>query len=920
VAGEIIVTNEPVCWLRDGGDLRVQRQGEGLWRMTWSQQPEIQSLVRYCGQGRYGEEILQIQIRNNSGTPKEIELMPPFCQWTMDEEQTKSCCAEYLYIHDRRTGSGDSLKTNGVLGGFGSLRVLPLQGEFNMGQFVTIPAGDGIHSVTAYLRLVEGAFPLEPDTSCLYELHLDCLPGKRNDVLQEIFRVRGCYLVDPAQYDYSRYEDMPWVKDIVAAWINWSWDRDVMDPRTGEYRISSLLEDARKTMGGFDLYEFWPFWPRAGFDDRNQFDHFRDMPGGLDGLRAEIDHIHDLDIRVILGYCYWSEYDQVGSTGWEQAKHQSYGELLDLALTLDADGVVMDCMSTTPEEIIEGSRSRGKALLPYNEGDPSWWDSQTNLLGRIHDSEPMCQFNLKKYMAPHHPILRVTGPGAWGKRMRNDFVLSFFNGHGVEILTMFPERHPDCRQDWPILVRALDILRSNRQSFASKTWDPLVASLNPEVWINKWPAGEKTIFTLCGTAPTGHSGDLLKLEHQPEVHYVDLWRYRALAPRHSDGYDILEYEIDPYSPGHGAPHGTGDYSPGCIGVFPALLSLSRNFEMLEISVQDPQPQDIIEIWVDTVGPEEEPVVYPAKSRIEVNLYEQFGYTNDAIIVRLVDRQRQLRDVQVLEADAFRFFRLEKPHLVKGSGSTLEGMIRIPGGTYMYSIKPSQPYWQYTYYNVAPSNKGLYTTHPGLPATEVELPDFWIDRYPVTNAQFAAFVEATGYLQGDSVSPVQKQNFLKHFRSGLPPVGQEDHPVVYVSYEDALAYCRWAGKRLPTEVEWHYAAGGMDSRAYPWGNEIEEGKYNNTGTGTTPVHAYPGGASPFGVEDMVGNIYHWTASLMTNGQHDLIFLRGGCWHRSPEGIWWIKGGLRRINDHHPFPLFGPGMNRCSTVGFRCVVDA
>ena len=69
----------------------------------------------------------------------------------------------------------------------------------------------------------------------------------------------------------------------------------------------------------------------------------------------------------------------------------------------------------------------------------------------------------------------------------------------------------------------------------------------------------------------------------------------------------------------------------------------------------------------------------------------------------------------------------------------------------------------------------------------------------------------------------KQNFLKHFQDGKPPVGQENHPVVYVSYEDALAYCRWAGKRLPSEVEWQLAVGGGDGRLHPWGNEVDDSK-------------------------------------------------------------------------------------------------
>ncbi len=244
------------------------------------------------------------------------------------------------------------------------------------------------------------------------------------------------------------------------------------------------------------------------------------------------------------------------------------------------------------------------------------------------------------------------------------------------------------------------------------------------------------------------------------------------------------------------------------------------------------------------------------------------------------------------------------------------MVRINGGKFKYSIKQSQPVWQPTW---AVSNK-FYEIPPEFGPIEIEIKTFWMDRYPVTNAEFYEFIKATGYMQ--DASELEKQNFLKHWVDGKPPKGKENHPVVYVSYDDAAAYAKWAGKRLPTEEEWQYAAGASDGRIYPWGNDLDKSRYNSSGKETTPVDAHPSGASPFGVEDLVGNVWQWTASLMTNGQHEIVFVRGGCWFdwaiHNPSH-WWVKGGPRRINDHHPLPLFGPGMNRLSTVGFRCAKD-
>lgn len=127
-----------------------------------------------------------------------------------------------------------------------------------------------------------------------------------------------------------------------------------------------------------------------------------------------------------------------------------------------------------------------------------------------------------------------------------------------------------------------------------------------------------------------------------------------------------------------------------------------------------------------------------------------------------------------------------------------------------------------------------------PVHGVFLTEYWIDQFPVTNAQFAQFVQATGYqAQG---------NWRSEFR-----VGKERHPVINVTWDDACAYGNWCGKHLPTEAQWEKAARGTDGRRYPWGNTWDHNKCNVSGRGTTPVDAYPKGVSPYGCQDMIGNV-------------------------------------------------------------------
>jgi formylglycine-generating enzyme required for sulfatase activity len=142
---------------------------------------------------------------------------------------------------------------------------------------------------------------------------------------------------------------------------------------------------------------------------------------------------------------------------------------------------------------------------------------------------------------------------------------------------------------------------------------------------------------------------------------------------------------------------------------------------------------------------------------------------------------------------------------------------------------------------------------GTPRHTIELPAYAIARTPVTNAQYAAFVAATGHR-----APA-------HWEGVIPPSTLAQHPVTYVDWHDAIAFCAWARVRLPTEAEWEHAARGDDERPFPWGTDEPDPKrawFNQPADalGTRPVGERLTGASPYGVLDMAGNVWEWTASL------------------------------------------------------------
>jgi formylglycine-generating enzyme required for sulfatase activity len=204
---------------------------------------------------------------------------------------------------------------------------------------------------------------------------------------------------------------------------------------------------------------------------------------------------------------------------------------------------------------------------------------------------------------------------------------------------------------------------------------------------------------------------------------------------------------------------------------------------------------------------------------------------------------------------------------------------------------------------------------------LRIPAFYIDRYPVTNRQYKAFMDATHY------RPADDHHFLKDWSQGSYPTGWENKPVTWVSIEDARAYAVWAGKRLPHEWEWQYAGQGntassANPRLYPWGDRPDPSRTPPPDTGRSrrpppDVNAFPAGASPFGVMGMVGNVWQWTDEY-TDAHTRSAILKGGSYYH-PQGSQWYFPKAQELNKYGKYLLLSPGTDRAGTIGFRCVMD-
>ncbi len=720
--------------------------------------------------------------------------------------------------------------------------------------------------------------------------YVPCTPASHSEWLADIThwrmerRIRVGF--DPARYEMP---ELKWAQSAFMQPQMMVHDRYFYDPVAHQYTVDRYLDDLKARYGGIDAVLLWPTYPNMGIDDRNQLDMVRSMPGGVEGLEKMIEEFHHRGVHVLFPMMMWDQGTHDPGKPWPDA-------IAELMKQIGADGINGDTQDGVPLAFSLAAEKINHPLVFEPEGSPHdealAWDVMT--WGQ-YTFQFVPTVDKYRWLEPRH---QVNIQGRWVRDKTDDLQFAFFNGEGWESWeNVWGIWNGVTPRDGEATRRIATIERAVVPFLASQEWEPFYPMLRYGVYASRWPLGTETVWTIVNRNEYDTNGAQISVPVQNGMRYFDLYRGVELKPVKQGSDTVLQFDIE--------AHGYG-----------AVLATKS----------EPSAR-IKELMTTMAGMTAKPL-------------SSYSHEWTSIPQKVVE----------IAATA-------------PAHSTPEGMIRIDGGDYVFKVEGIEIEGsddigvdvQYPWEN----SPRRFHEHP------MQIKPFYIDKFPVTNAEFKKFLDASHY------HPKDDQDFLKDWSKGSYPDGAANKPVTWISIEDAREYAKWAGKRLPHEWEWQYAAQGTDGRLYPWGDCDWQPKVDLTAGAAAPVvpapvappgpnparsltpsipspvhpcnwrpdpanapapitdhgriltlpsnvDAHPNGASPFGVMDMVGNVWQWTDEYVDDHTRAAI-LRGGSHYRPNGSIWYFPQAYKN-SQHGKLLLMAPGYDRSGTVGFRCVKDA
>ena len=621
-------------------------------------------------------------------------------------------------------------------------------------------------------------------------------------------------------------EALEWTNRNFVMGFIFTWDTDFWDIETGQYKVDEYCRMMEKEYGGMQSVILWHSYPVIGIDEKNQFDHFREMPGGLEGLKQVVADFHRNGVKVFITYNPWDL----------DTRRSEFSDNKELAIVIDkidADGVFLDTWNsgvgstsvfTVEKYLRETLREYGKELALTTELLPDFKDmvgpeALLSTWGQGTFPYHYTDLSLQKWIMPTHKQYYI-------QRMAKDKkqILShaWINGQGIQLWdNVFGRMNPWNAKDRKALRKMNTIWKTYGDIYLTDDWKPFYPGGNPEMVSSIWQAENTTITNLVNVTETGMP---YTREVKPAAgyKYYDLWTGNELKPFTKDDKIYIQTEVADF---------------GCILETTEKTKALQNLLSRQLTeTNTPLPK--VDEFVQELSTKE-----PLKYSYD---YSNTGEFN-AILLPVNGGEKTFHTEHIWRE----------------------------GGCY-----PNMD---------GKHNDDLVLTHRNgvqriLHTHKEKLNDYEIMPRVITNGQYQEFITATGY------TPEYTENFLKHWGGKSCPEAIRNEPVIYVSLEDARAFAQWAGMRLPSEWEWQLAAEQLKKKF------------------------------------IFNEVFEWNESERYDGNNRFVTLRGGCARWIMPTSWWYLpsaprgvpvGGPQKYDSHVKYFIMYPGLDRASTVGFRCL---
>ena len=676
------------------------------------------------------------------------------------------------------------------------------------------------------------------------------------------------------QYNGSIYnvDGIKWTQGSFIQPQMHPYDLYFFDSNTGEYTVDKWLNDLNTRYGGIDSFLLWATYTNIGCDDRNQYQMNYALPGGIDSLRNITTYVKEkYGINVLFPYNPWDQGTQILKiNGIEVSEPEYMAYFLNIT---NGDGFNGDTMGYVDEDFYTYSVNKysrpiaiepelGGNLAEMNYGTMGWgyWS---------YTYKPLVGY--WKWLDGR----RMTNIcDRWAQNRTDDIQNAYFNGIGFESWeNVWGIWNGITPRDAAAIKRSASILRyfgqNGRRFTQSLDWIPFIPINNDNTY--------GTIFASKFPINIGQSNQ------------ETLW---LIINRNN--IDVINYDFV----------FNNDFKNGTVFLYDCYYGTL---------LQDIKP---------TVS----------EVTIKINI-EGLGY--GCILATYNDTQTDtalnsfLKNMNTITKKPLNEYSAKWDYLqqqmkpiqrTKEYSSAPSGMIEIPWNIYYFNVNGVEIEGN--------DNEGVDVQYPWelYPKREhsqyINLPQYYIDQYPVTCKQYRQYLMDSGY------KPKDPYNYLKNwnFNTSIPlyPSGYDNKPVTYLGINEAREYCEYYGKRLPHNYEWQYAGQGNTDNIYPWGNDNNQDNYPKAQhgryiPGPENVDSYDGkGQSIFNVSDLIGNIWQYTDEF-SDIHTRAVIVRGSANYR-PSGSQWYFPTAYQLNEHNKYFLMNNRYERSGTIGFRCVADS